>query len=116
MKAASPVDDVVEATGLRHWQVLAVAAAFAPALRVEVLGVAGVVVGLQAQTLRRVKPRISQPHLALPGTLVQHDELVLLPVASFGVRRALWRLHPADVGETSVLAAAGLGRGVGLAV
>lgn len=109
-----PVDDVVETTGLRSGQVLA---ALARGLWVEVLRVTGVEVRLQAEPLRGAKPRVPQPRLLVLRALVQHDELVLLPVAGLGVLRALRSLHAAaGLGEAGVLAAAGLGRGVGLAV
>lgn len=111
-----PVDDIVEPAGLGCGQVLAVIVALARGLWVEVLRVAGVEVGLQAEALRGAEPGIPQPHLVLLRALIQHDELVLLPVASFGVRRALRYLHSCGLREAGVLAAAGLRWGVGLAV
>lgn len=90
--------------------------ALARGLRVEVLRVAGVEVGLQAEAGRRTNPGIPQPHLFFLGALIQYDELVLLPVASFGVLRALRGLHSGSLREAGVLATAGLCWGVGLAV
>lgn len=78
-------------------------------------------VRLQAEALRGTKPEVPQTRLLFlfRRALIQHDELVLLPVSGLGVLRALRSLHaPAGcrLGEAGVLAAARLRRGVGLAV
>lgn len=73
-------------------------------------------VGLQTVALRGVELSIPQSHLIFLGALIQNNKLVFLPVACFRVLRTLWRLHSSSLGEGSILAAAGLGRGVRLAV
>ena len=115
-KNDSPVDDVVKTTSLGHGRILAVIVALADGLWVEVLRVTGVEVGLQTEVLRGPKPRVPQPGLLFLSTLIHNNELVLLPVPSFGVLRALRGLHSGGLGESGVLATAGLGWRVGLAV
>lgn len=112
----SPVDDVIQTASLGHREVLAVIVALDGGLGVEVFRVAGVEVGLQAMALRWTKRGVLNPHLLLFRALVQHNELVLLPVASFGIRRSLWGWRSRTLRQTCVLAAAGLCRGIGLAV
>lgn len=73
-------------------------------------------VGLQAVALRRTKRGVLNPHLLLLRALIHHNVLVLLPVARFGVGRALRGRRARTLGQAGVLAAAGLGRGIGLAV
>ncbi|CAB1323737.1 unnamed protein product [Coregonus sp. 'balchen'] len=101
--------------GLWSQQILYVLADLCVGLRVQVLWVGVVGVGGQAQALGGAEPRLLQPNvlLLLGGALIEHDELVLLPVACLGVLASLWGLGttPASLGEgqTSVLTAAGLG-------
>lgn len=116
-EASSPVDDVIQTASLGHGDVLAVIVALDGALQIQVLRVAQVEVGLQAVALRRTKRGVLNGHLLLLHTLIQHNELVLLPVARFGVGRSLrGRRRSQTLRQARVLAAAGLGRGVGLAV
>lgn len=90
--------------------------ALACVLWVQVVRVAGVEVCLQPMALRWTQPRISKSHLLLLGTLIEHNELVLLPVACFGVLWALLGLCCGTLREASVFATAGLRRRVGLTV
>lgn len=115
-EGSSPVDDIIQTASLGHREVLAVIVALDGGLRVEALRVAGVEVGLQAVALRRAKRGVLNPHLLLFRALVQHNELVLLPVASFGVGRSLRGWRSRSLRQAGVLAAAGLRRGIGLAV
>lgn len=111
-----PADDVVKTARLWNGQVLAVIVALGLLLWVQVLRVAGVEVGLQAQALGWTECRFLQPALVVLGALIQHDELVFLPVASLGVWSAWRGLHAGALGEAGIFAAAGLCRGVWLAV
>lgn len=117
-EGGSPVDDVIQTASLRHGEVLALIAALDAGLRVHALRIAGVEVGLQAVALGRTKRGVLNPHLLLLCALIQHNVLVLLPVARLGVGRAplLGRRTSRALGEARVLAAAGLCRGIGLAV
>ena len=115
-EGGSPVDDGIQAAGLGRGEVLAVVVALDGGLRLEVLRVAGLEVGLQAVALRRTERGVLNPHLLLLRALIQHNELVLLPVASFGVGRALRGRRSRALRQARVLAAAGLRRGIGLAV
>lgn len=113
---ALPADDVVQTARLRNGQVLAVIVALSLLLWVQVLRVAGVEVGLQAQALGRPQCWVLQPALVVLCALIQHNEFVLLPIASLGVWSALRGLSAGALGEAGILAAARLRRGVWLAV
>lgn len=91
-------------------------AALSLLLWVQVLRVAGMEVGLQTQALGRTQCRVLQPAFLVLCALIQHNEFVLLPIASLGVWSALRGLHAGALGEAGILAAARLRRGVWLAV
>lgn len=102
----SPVNDVVETASLGYRQVLVVIVVLARGVWVEVLRIPGVEVGLQTKPLRGTKPGVLQPNLIFLSILIQHNELVLLPVASFGVWCSLGGLHSRALGQARILTAA----------
>ncbi len=111
----SPVDDVVEATGLRHGEVLALLADLCR-LRFGMFRINIVKKSRQARPLRGVHSRVTRTGLLLLWALIENNEFVFLPVTSFRVLITLrgWKLR--GLREGSVFAAARFRWGIGLAV
>lgn len=115
-----PVDDVIEPAGLRDGGVLPIGTELSWGLEVKVLGLHGWLAGWGCS----VGSRGEAAQLSLLGPLwfsilveaVEHDELVFLPVAGFGVSGALGWRGARGLEDAGILAAAGLRGRVGLAV
>lgn len=107
-----PVDDVVEPAGLWDGGVFCTGAELNWGLEIKGIGLHGWLAGWRGSIGSRGKA--AQLCLLRPlrfGILVEtveHDELVLLPVAGFGVSGALGRWGPRGLEDAGVLAATGL--------
>lgn len=115
-----PVDDVIEPAGLWDGGVLPTGTELRWGLEVNVLRLQG----RRAGWWGRVGPRGKAAQLGLLGLLglgilveaIEHNKLVFLPVAGFGVGGALGWRGARGLKDAGVLAAAGLCGRVGLAV
>lgn len=115
-----PVDDGVEPAGLRDAGILPSSTELGRGLEVNVLGLQGRLAG----SWGRVGSWGQAAQLSLLGPLrlgilveaVEHNELVFLPVAGFGVGGALGWRGARGLEDAGILAAAGLCGRVGLAV
>lgn len=116
----APVDNVIESAGLRDGGVLPAGTELGWGLEVKALGLHRWLAGWWG----RVGSRGEAAQLGLLRPLrfgilveaVEHDELVFLPVAGFGVSGALGWRRTRGLEDASVLATAGLRGRVGLAV
>lgn len=116
----SPVNNVIEPAGLRDGGVLPTGTELGWRLEVKVLRLHGWLAGRWGSVGSRGEA--AQLSLLRPlwfGILVEaveHDELVFLPVAGFGVSGALGWRGARGLKDAGILATAGLRGGVGLAV
>lgn len=116
----APVDDVIEPAGLWDGGVLPAGTELGWGLEVKALGLHGWLAGRWGGVGSRGKAA----QLGLLGPLrfgilveaVEHNELVFLPVAGFGVGGALGWRGTGGLEDAGILAAAGLCGRVGLAV
>lgn len=113
MGSFSPVNNIVESARLRNSRVFSIHTHLAGGLHVEMLWLHG----LLASGHGHVGARREGSHLVLISTVllgvlierVEDDELVLLPVARFGVCGTLGEKGAGVLTDTGILAAAGLG-------
>lgn len=109
----SPVNDIVESARLWDSRVFSIHAHLGGGLHIEMLWLHG----LLASRHGHVGARREGSHLILVRTVllgalierVEDNELVLLPVAGFGVCGALGEERAGVLTDTGILAAAGLG-------
>lgn len=107
-----PVNNVIEPACLWDGRVLPASAELGGGLEVEVLRLHGRLAGRRGSVGARGKAaQLSRLRPLWFGILVEaieHNELVLLPVAGFGVGRALGRRGTRGLEDAGILAAAGL--------
>lgn len=116
----SPVNNIVESAGLWDSRVFTIHTYLGGGLHIEMLWLHG----LLASGHGHVGARREGSHLVLVSAVllgvlverVEDNELVLLPVAGFGVCGALGEEGAGVLTDTSILAAAGLSWRVGLTV
>lgn len=116
----SPVNNIVESARLWDSRVFSIHAHLGGGLNIEMLRL----YGLLASGHWHVGARREGSHLVLVSAVllgvlierVENDELVLLPVAGFGVCWALGEEGAGVLTDTGILAAAGLSWRVGLTV
>lgn len=115
-----PVDNVIEPAGLRDGGVLPIGAELSWGLEVKVLRLHGRLAGWWGRVGSRGKAaQLGLLRLLRFGVLVEaveHNKLVFLPVAGFGVRGALGWRGARGLKDAGILAAAGLCGRVRLAV
>lgn len=116
----SPVDDVIEPAGLWDGGVLPIGAELSWGLEVKGLRLHGWLTGWRGSVCSRGKAaqlsRLGSLRFGILVEAVEHNELVLLPVAGFGVSGALGRWGARGLEDAGILAATGLGGRIGLAV